>query len=222
MFGRKKKNDTDENNIYFIKALGNKKIPLLILDSKWHALFPDYRKTGEIKRLEKELNVLVKKQGQVTHDIKDYENAKKVLVDNIVNNMTDGHEKDSALRGKKQDMNQKLIEKLNDKIVEAQVLEEQLPKLIKQKNKELLVACMGVCYEELTSNTEEIERLDEAVRAMREELKNQILAKQDMEMRNTELYTYMHNLLGAEVVNVFDRKHKVWRGSIDDNRNNEK
>lgn len=31
MFGRKKKNDTDENNIYFIKALGNKKIPLLNL-----------------------------------------------------------------------------------------------------------------------------------------------------------------------------------------------
>ena len=212
MFGKNKKNDTDEMKVYFIKALGNKKIPLLILDAKWHALFPDYRKTGEIKRLEKELNVLVKKQGQVTHDIKDYENAKKVLMANIVNNMTDGHEHDTALRGKKQDMNQKLIEKLNDKIVEAQVLEEQLPKLIKQKNKELLIACMSVCYAELTANTEEIERL---------ELKNQILAKQDMEMRNTELYTYMHNLLGADVVNVFDRKHKVWRGSIDDNRNDE-
>lgn len=221
MFGKNKNDDIDEMKMYFIKALGNKKIPLLILDAKWHALFPDYRKSGEIKRLEKELNVLVKKQGQVTHDIKDYENAKKALMDNIVNNMTDGHEHDSVLRGKKQDMNQRLIEKLNDKIVEAQVLEEQLPNLIKQKNKELLIACMSVCYAELTANTEEIERLDAVVKAMREELKNQILAKQDMEMRNTELYTYMHNLLGADVVNVFDRKHKVWRGSIDDNRNDE-
>ena len=42
------------------------------------------------------------------------------------------------------------------------------------------------------------------INAAREELKNRILAKQDKERRSTELYKYMHNLLGAQIVEIFD------------------
>ena len=42
--------------------------------------------------------------------------------------------------------------------------------------------------------------------------------KQDMEMRNTQMYKYMHNLLGAEVVEIFDRKHQVWKGNMEENQ----
>ena len=50
-----------------------------------------------------------------------------------------------------------------------------------------------------------------------EELKNRILAKQDREMRNTELYKYMHNLLGAKVVEIFDKNNHVWKGNVEEN-----
>ncbi|MDO4167430.1 MAG: hypothetical protein Q4D32_08500 [Eubacteriales bacterium] len=217
--GRKKRKTSDmEMEYLYMQALKGKEIPLLTLDARWHALFPDFRKTSEIKKIEKELNQFIKQQGQVEHDLKDYDNAKKVLMKNIVDNMTDGHEFDSPIRIRKQEKNQKLIADLNEKIEEAGELKRHLPRQIKETNQRLLIACMKVCYQELMDNTEVIEEEEKQIQAMREELKEHILQKQDREMRNTEVYKYMHNLLGAEVVEVFDREHQVWKGNIEETK----
>jgi len=75
---RKAQAEDAERALRYMQALQGKKIPLLTLDAKWHALFPDFRKTREIKRLEKELNRLIEKQGQTANDLLDYKKAKKV------------------------------------------------------------------------------------------------------------------------------------------------
>lgn len=218
MSKRKKQAQEAEQDILYMQALEGKRIPLLPLDVRWHALFPEHRKTKEIKQLEKELNTLIKKQGQTENDLKDYDKAKKVLMKNVVENMTDGHEFDSPIRIRKQEKNQKLMAELNDKIAEAHVVKDQMPKEILAKNRQLLIACMRVCYQELMENTAEIEEKETSIRELREEIKEYILRKQDMEMRNTEVYKYMHNLLGAEVVDIFDREHRVWRGNMEENK----
>lgn len=218
MSKRKRQAQEAEQDILYMQALEGKKIPLLPLDVRWHALFPDHRKTKEIAQLEKELNTLIKKQGQTENDLKDFDKAKKVLMKNIVDNMTDGHEFDSPIRLRKQEKNQKLITDINEKIAEANHVKAQIPKEIAAKNRQLLIACMRVCYDELMENTAEIEEKEALIQELREEIKNCILRKQDMEMRNTEVYKYMHNLLGAEVVDIFDREHRVWRGNMEENK----
>ena len=206
--GNKKKRQEDEiMTEYFLDALAGKEIPLLPLDARWHELFPDFRKTREIKTLEKKLNKLIQKQGQTNNDLKEYEKAKKVLMKNIVNNMTDGHEVDSPIRSMKQDRNQKLLADLKEKKEQAEQVKQEIPGQIEAANRELLV-----------DNTYEIEEIEEWVKATRERLKDEILRKQDMEMRNTQMYKYMHNLLGAEVVEIFDRKHQVWKGNMEENQ----
>jgi hypothetical protein len=102
---RKAQAEDAERALRYMQALQGKKIPLLTLDAKWHALFPDFRKTREIKRLEKELNRLIEKQGQTANDLLDYKKAKKVLMQNVIDNMTDGHEFDSPIRVRKQEKN---------------------------------------------------------------------------------------------------------------------
>ena len=216
--GRKRKRQEEEQRtVYFLESLQNRHVPLLPLDARWHELFPDFRKTSRIKVLEKRLNKLIQKQGQTNNDLKEYEKAKKVLMKNIVDNMTDGHEVDSPIRSMKQDRNQKLLADLKDKREKAEQLVRELPTEIEQANRELLVECMRVCYQELMDNTHEIEAINEWVKATRERLKDEILKKQDMEMRNTQMYKYMHNLLGAEVVEIFDREHQVWKGNLEEN-----
>lgn len=214
---KRKKNQVDEMDAYFWQALEGKKIPLLTLDARWHELFPDFRKNAQIKDLEKRLNKLIQKEGQNNNDIKEYVKAKKVLMENIVANMTDGHEADSSIRSKKQDKNQKLLNDLNEKMEEAEILRDTLPDEVEQVNRMLVIACMKVCYGELMENSDEIEAIDEWIKEAREELKKQILRKQDMEMRNTQMYKYMHNILGAQVVEIFDREHKVWKGNLEEN-----
>ena len=216
----KKKKKKDINNDYmYLQALKNKKVPLLVLDPQWHELFPEYRKTSEIKSCEKRLNELLKKQGKAANDIKEYEKAKKAIMDNIVYNMTDGNEPDSFFKIKKQEKNQKLMADLNDKISQAEEIQRAMPAQIQLANNELLVEAMKVCYSELTSNTEQIEKIEEWIKEARNALKDKILEKQDMEMRNTQMYKYMHNLLGAQVVEVFDKNHHVWKGNIEENKN---
>ena len=39
-----------------------------------------------------------------------------------------------------------------------------------------------------------------------------ILHKQEMEVRNTETYKFMYDLLGAEVLNLFDMDQRIWKG----------
>lgn len=210
MRNKKKRKEEEEEHIY-MQALQNKKIPLLVLDPQWHELFPEYRKTSEIKKREKRLNSLIQEQGQASNDIKEYDKAKKAIMDNIVHNMTDGNEPDSFLKIRKQEKNQKLMADLNDKISEAEDAQKRLPNEIQTANKELLIEAMKVCYEELTANSEQIRELDEWIKEARNILKEKILEKQDMEMRNDQMYKYMHNLLGAHTVEIFDRYHNIWK-----------
>ncbi len=215
---KRRQQEEDELTLYFLKVLEKKRIPLLTLDARWHDLFPDFRKTGAIRALERKLNKLIQEQGKTTNDLKDYEKARKALMANIVVNMTDGHEADSLMRSRKQDRNQRLLAELKEKEDAAKRRAQELPTEIEEANRELLVECMYVCYQELMDNTYEIEKIEAWIQDARETLKNEILKKQDMEMRNTRMYRYMHDLLGADVVEIFDRKHKVWKGNIEENK----
>ena len=47
-----------------------KQIPILTLDERWYHLITDKLKTDEICYWEKQVNELLKKQGQVNNDIK--------------------------------------------------------------------------------------------------------------------------------------------------------
>lgn len=215
MFGKGKKH-TEEFALEekYIEALRTKKVPLLTLDVRWHQLFQEHQKTRKLAGLEKELNKLIKKQGQTNQDIKEYEKARKVLMENMLNNMTDGQENDSPVRVKKQDANQKLMEELKGKIYDAEKQQEILPDEIKQVNRELLIETMRICYETLLENTAKIEYEDAWIARVREALTEHILEKQEMENRNSELYSYMHALFGPEILNIFDKHQTVWKGEI--------
>ena len=82
---------TDE---VFKPALNGRKIPVLTLDNKWHQLFTKAEPDRELKRLENELNTLLKKQGKANTEIKELKKLKNRLMGEIV------HLADEATGGK--------------------------------------------------------------------------------------------------------------------------
>ena len=50
------------------EALKGKKVPILVLDSRWHTLFPKGEKPTEIQNLEDRVNELLKRQGFLVND----------------------------------------------------------------------------------------------------------------------------------------------------------
>lgn len=184
--------------------LKNKKLPILTLDARWHEIFPDERKTLRIKELEHKVNQLLKTQGKMVNDIKDMKSLKKSLVSDIVVNMDIENDILGKPKVKKMDQNKRYIHELNDKIDKASDQLSGLPYKIKEANEELLSECIKNCYERIHNNQDELAEISDWILKTREELKGKILLKHDMETANNLIYSYMHDILGAEVIEVFD------------------
>jgi hypothetical protein len=190
----------------FSTIIKNKKLPILTLDSRWHELFPDERKSFRIKELEKKLNQHMKAQGKMVNDIKDMKKLKKSLVSDIVINMDIKNDILSKSKEKKLDQNKRYINELNEKIENTSDQLLELPYKIREANEELLSESVKSCYERIRINHEELVNISEWILKTREELKEKILIKHDIETTNNSIYTYMHDILGAEVIEVFDSK----------------
>lgn len=187
--------------------LQNKQIPLLTLDNKWHMLFGTAETTVTIKRLEEQLNNLLKRQGKLNTESKDIRRIKKKLMDEIVPTVDELGQKYDAALEKKLDDNKRLINDCNAKLDSYKDELMELPKEIEQVNYKLMLATMEVCYEKLKENTAEIDEIGEWITKIRVELKKKVIRKQEKEQQNQDLYHYMHAIFGAEVINIFDMKY---------------
>ncbi len=195
---------TDE---VYIPALEGKNIPILTLDNKWHRLFTQNEMSKEILDQSEVLNELLKKQGKLSNDIKDYKRLKQKLMNEIVSLMGEDNQAKDADAQKKQDENKKLIEECNDKIDNTQEDLLDMETEIYRENKKLMLMSMDVCYQVIRENTEDIAQIEEWINDMRIELKKNVVRKQEKEMYNEELYTYMHDIFGPEVIEIFDMKY---------------
>ncbi|MBE5967501.1 MAG: hypothetical protein E7255_11170 [Lachnospiraceae bacterium] len=185
----------------------NQKLPILTLDSRWHEIFPEEEKTSEIKDLETKLNDLLRKQGKLVNEVKELKQLKKNLMGAIVANMEIDSSPAGKVKAKKQDRNKQYILEINEKIEKEMEELSKLPYRIREINEELLVESVTICYSRIEKQVEEINEVSDWILKTREKLKEKILLKQDMELRNTTMYSYMHDLLGAELMESIDKKH---------------
>lgn len=189
----------------FASAITGKKLPILTLDHKWHQLFTQVNVTPEIKEGEEKLNTLLKRQGKINTETKEIKKIKTRLMDEIVAMMD---EQDSPATIKKSEENKRLIEECNDKLAEYSDEMLDLPREIDAVNKELMLATMEVCYRDIKSNAVELEEITKWINNMRIELKKNVVRKEEMQRRNNDLYVYMHDIFGADVIELFDMKFK--------------
>lgn len=181
----------------FEKALSGKKIPLLVLDQKWHRLFAIHGKTKEIAAAEKELDELLKRQGKLNNDIKDLKKIKSQTMSNIVANM-DGAEEE------KLDNDKKIIDEINDRVdaIEEELMDVQ--QKIREVNEHLMLLSMDYFSEKIEKNRQESAEIDEWIANIRIELKKNVIKKQNRDINNREIYSYLHDIFGAEVLDLFD------------------
>ena len=187
----------------FKKALSNKNIPILVLDQKWHRLFAIHGKTDEIKEAETEVSELLALQGKINNELKKLKKIKTQLMDDIVQNMDD-EDDNSAEREKKRQENKKLIDEVNEKIAEEEDRLLEIPKEIKDANDRLMILSMDYFYSKIRVNHTEAQEIEEWIAQVRIDLKKNIIRKQNRTINNKEIYSYLHDIFGAEVLDLFD------------------
>ena len=206
----------------FQPALIGKKIPILVLDNKWHKLFTQAEYSSEIKGMEKEMNNLLKRQGKVNTESKEIKKLKKKLMDEIVvlademgQHPTKKQEKDMA-------DHKRLINDCNEKLEAYEEEMVELPRQINQLNNKMMLVTMEVCYKRIQQNTTELEAIEEWIGNIRRELKKKVIRKQEKEAMNRQLYSYMHDIFGADVIELFDMTYnpeEKYKKKVDSTKN---
>lgn len=196
-------NDGKNKEELFKNALSGKRIPVLTLDNKWYRLLNEIGKTA-VKDHEEQLNTLLKRQGKLNSEIKDIKRLKKKLMNDIVLTVDDAAKDGTGEKEKKIEESKRLLEECNQLLEEYQDELLDLPKAIEEINFRLMLATMEYCYDEMQENTAEIEAAQQWITRARIELKKRLIYKQAMEQKNQEIYSYMHDIFGADVVNLFD------------------
>jgi vacuolar-type H+-ATPase subunit I/STV1 len=189
----------------FRKALHGKKVPILVLDQKWHRLFAIHGKPERVTELEEELNTLLARQGKLTNDVKGLKKVKNQLMENIVQNMegTSGSAA-NAMMERKLEEDRRLIDETNEKIAAYEDELLDLPRQIKDVNETLMLESMDYFYEILHLNKQESDEIEAWIQQVRIDLKKNIIRKQNRDINNREMYSYLHDLFGPDVLDLFD------------------
>lgn len=184
-------------------AIAGKKIPVLTLDHKWHRLFTQIETNSEIKTYEKELNELLKRQGKINTETKEIKVLKSKLMEELRSSSMESQDDNS----KDIEEKKRLIDECNEKLDSYQDEALDLPAQINEINKKLMLATMEVCYDDIKEGTEEINEISAWIDEMRVELKKKVIRKQEKQKRIQDLYSYMHDIFGADVIEIFDMKY---------------
>lgn len=187
----------------FSDALRGKKIPILTLDNKWYKLLDEETRKA-LSGTEEELNSLLKRQGKLNTETRDIKKLKKKLMQEIVTMADEADQRGGSDIQRKIEQHKNLVEECNEKLESYQDELLELPGQIDRLNLKLMLATMDYCYDAMKENTEEIKRISGWVTEIRIELKKRLIKKQEMEQQNNRIYSYMHDIFGADVVNMFD------------------
>lgn len=190
----------------FLTALDGKRISPLTLDNKWHQLFDGRGMPPNISEKADELNAYIGKQGNANNELKRVKALKKKLLDEMME-LADGASAGSKAAAAEIEKRKKLVDDCNAHIDNYQDELLDYPRDIDRINKELMLLTMDFCYDILKENSKEIEVISKWIEEFRIELKKQVVRKQEKEMANHRLYSYMHDIFGTEVIDIFDMEY---------------
>lgn len=188
--------------------LRKNRIPLLIEDPGWINLFGSVNNKQiqtakndliQILASEKELETYGKKIQK-----KKSNHLKMILeVSNAVNNEDNKDKtKSIALLDRYKDE----ILQINEEIEEIKFKLESFPKQIREANFQLLSATVHYGYDELTYKEKEFNKAVNEIDILRIRLREALKKKHDNEEWINETYTFLHGILGSEVIEKLDRK----------------
>lgn len=187
----------------FQNAISKIKVPMLILDQKWHRLFALGGKPENVKELEAKESELLKRDAELKKELKDLKKVKESLMSSVMENM----DSTSDLISKKLDDDKRLLEECKERIAAAEEEQKDLPEETDRVNRDLMMATMDYCYDKLRTNSTEAEEITNWIKDIRVQLKKNVIRKHNREINNKEIYSYMHDVFGMEVLNLFDMQN---------------
>ena len=189
-----------------IKVLRRNDISLLILDERWNSLFINVEKSPEIIKCEIRLKELLKEQSRFISEAKNIAARKKACVNKILTLTTEVFDNNNEDAKKEMQICEKEVKRINDRVKIIEENLENMPDLIKQANLELLENTVNSVYFKMRFNQKRVKELELIIEETHIKLRDYIDEKGTLEKDDTDIYSYFHDLLGAEELEKLDKE----------------
>lgn len=181
------------------------KIPLLHNDDSWLKLFGDANDKN-IQNAKEELIKLVSKGKELEIQNRQLQ-KEKIKCMKMILGVSDSINNDNKVDNIAllDDYKNRMID-INEELEELTFQLETIPKEIREANLKLLNATIQYGYDELRIKEKIVNQSISEIEVLRQRLKELIETKHDYEEWINETYTFLHGLLGSEVIEKIDRE----------------
>jgi len=188
------------------KVLRKNDISLLILDERWNGLFADTPKSLEVIYYEKALKELIKEDARINAESKEIQAIKKCCMDRIIRLTPEVFEKNNENARREMKACEAEIKRINGRMKKIEQELDEMPGRIREINLKLLEHTVNLVYLRIRKSQKRVRELEELIERTRLKLKEYIDEKEKLSQGDTDIYSYFHDLLGAEELERLDNE----------------
>lgn len=190
---------------YIKEILHQKKLPIVLLDPLWHGVKGQIV-SGSIHKNEEMLQELLKEQGKLTNDYKNYGIVKQNFLKQVL--VLSGE-----IHGEGDKTKIEALNKLHESIVGAnqklEAIEKRLEEVeieIEKTNREIIEEFVAVGYEYVRICKRKCAQLEKEINGLREQVVVKTNEKKKSEQVLKDIYNYMHHVVGQNQIEVTDKE----------------
>ena len=189
---------------YLSDVLKDKKLPIVLLDPLWHVMRENIQ-SEIIKNKEKKLQELLKEQGKLNNDYREYGVVKQNFLKDILNlSGKVGTSVDEAVAEELSKLHQSTLG-VNQKLEDIEVRLEQVEREIQDINRSIIEEMSAISYEYIDECKNRVIKLDKEIVELREEMLIKTNEKKSCDKVIKDVYNYLHSIIGREHIELIDK-----------------
>ena len=189
---------------YVNDIIRNKKLPIVLLDPLWHTA-KEHIQSKNIDKAEKELQELLKEQGRLNTDYKEYNVIKQNFLKEILVVSNKAQEGNDPVAIEELNKLHQTTLGANQKLEDIEKRLDEIEREIDDKNKEIISEMIAVGYSYIENYKSQNEKLEAEIAALREEMLRKTNKKKEGEAFLKEIYNYLHSIIGREQIEIMDK-----------------
>lgn len=196
--------DIDLKKDYVNNVIKKKKVPIVLLDPLWHTA-KEHIQSKKIDQVEKQLQELLKEQGKLNTDYKEYTAIKQDFLKKIL--VYSGKAQEGGDPTVLEELNKLHQSTLgaNQKLEEIENRLEEIEEEIESKNKEIISEMIAVGYSYIEKYKVQNEKLEVEIAELREEMLKKTNKKKEGDALLKDIYNYLHSIVGREHIEILDK-----------------
>ena len=195
----------EAKKMYIGEILKTKKLPIVLLDPLWHSI-RDQIVSDQISKDEKVLHDLLKEQGKLNNDFKDYNTVKQNFLKEILALSGELHVDSDTIKIEKLNKLHESTLGANQKLEEIEKRLEEIDTEIQSINRDIVEEIVAVGYEYITVCKNNVSQLEKEI----DDLRMMVVKKTEEKKKNEHflkgIYQYLHNVVGHEQIEVIDKE----------------